>query len=180
MKRSRPMHNRHGRHRAGFTITLKTDSNLSGKEIMVGQYQENGDVAYITVTAGEGQVTFKADSLTVYALGLKEKAAPDDGKGDGNNTGGNNTGGNNAGGNNAGGNNAGGNNAGGTNTGSGNKGNTPTGSKNTGGTTAGGSAGVPKTGDFLADSLGACMALLTVAAVITLAAIIARRKERSR
>ena len=149
----------------GFTITLKTDSNLSGKEIMVGQYQENGDVAYITVTAGEGQVTFKADSLTVYALGLKEKAAPDDGKGDGNNTGGNNTGGNNAGG---------------TNTGSGNKGNTPTGSKNTGGTTAGGSAGVPKTGDFLADSLGACMALLTVAAVITLAAIIARRKERSR
>ena len=164
----------------GFTITLKTDSNLSGKEIMVGQYQENGDVAYITVTAGEGQVTFKADSLTVYALGLKEKAAPDDGKGDGNNTGGNNTGGNNAGGNNAGGNNAGGNNAGGTNTGSGNKGNTPTGSKNTGGTTAGGSAGVPKTGDFLADSLGACMALLTVAAVITLAAIIARRKERSR
>lgn len=159
----------------GFTVTLKTNSDLSGKEILIGQYQENGEVAYITATTDNNQVTFKADALTVYALGLKEKADVNDGKGDQNKPGGNGAGGNSQGGN-------GTDNKkpGGINTGSGNKGNTSTGNKKPGGTTAGGSAGVPQTGDFLGDSLVTCMIMLMAAAAVTLAAIEAKRKERNR
>lgn len=159
----------------GFTITLKTENDLSGKEVLTGQYQEQGEVNYLTATAGDGQVTFKADALTVYALGLKEKAgeAPgdddnkgDDDKGDDNQGGGQGTTPTPTP----------------TPTGTGSGGKTVTtgsGSSGTTSTTAGGSSGVPKTGDTLAWELEASWMLLIAAAAVLIAAGL-RKRERNR
>lgn len=151
----------------GFTVTLRTDSKLEGNEVFLGQYTDEGDLAYLAATVGEGTVTFKADELTAYAIGLKEKEteepkAPEDNKTPDDDTK-NPVQGNQA-------------------TGNGNKTATASGSGSSGkqAASSGSSTQIPKTGDRIAEQVNADLAVIFMAVGCLTALCMYKRKERNR
>lgn len=123
----------------GMSLTVHTDEDLSGKTPVIVHLEEDGTVEFLQADAKDGDITFTTQSLSSFASGVIRENTGSGDDGDGNNNNGSNT----------------------------NNSNNGTQKKNSGGNsstppgnTTGGNAGVPKTGDVLADRAESMMLLL--------------------
>lgn len=143
----------------GMSLTVHTDEDLSGKTPVIAHLKEDGTVEFLQADAKDGDITFTTQSLSPFASGVIRENTGSGDDGDGSNNNGNNT-----------------NNSNNSNTGTQNKGSSGNSSTSTGNTT-GGNAGVPKTGDVLADRAESMMLLLFMSTGVLMLCL--KKKKKS-